>query len=50
MFYIIYIKYVKKRYCIYPMIGYQRNSFSDLQNKDIIHHDYNPKLEEYLKN
>ena len=44
-----YIKYVQKKYCIYPMIGNQRNSFSDIQNKDIIHPDYNPKLDEYLK-
>ena len=45
-----YIEHIKNdKYCIYPMIGYQRNSFSDIQNTNIIHDDYNKILDEYLK-
>ena len=37
------------KFYIYPMSAVQRDSYSDILDENVIHPDYNPKLDEYLK-
>lgn len=44
-----YQNYFKRRYCLYPMVAYQRDSYSDILEQDYIHPEYNPNIDEILK-
>lgn len=44
-----YQKYFEKRYCLYPMVAYQRDSYSDILKEEYKHPEYNPNIDEILK-